>query len=33
MKTLRRFIHREALVAVSFVTVGFLALFFFFDFF
>ncbi|MFN7856632.1 MAG: LPS export ABC transporter permease LptG [Acidovorax sp.] len=32
MKTLRRFIHREALVAVSFVTVGFLALFFFFDF-
>ncbi|WP_440112363.1 LPS export ABC transporter permease LptG [Acidovorax sp. BL-A-41-H1] len=31
MKTLRRFIHREALVAVSFVTAGFLALFFFFD--
>ena len=31
MKTLRRFIHREALVAVGFVTAGFLALFFFFD--
>lgn len=31
MKTLRRFIHREALAAVAFVTAGFLALFFFFD--
>ncbi len=32
MKTLRRLIHGEVLVAVSFVTLGFLALFFFFDF-
>jgi lipopolysaccharide export system permease protein len=31
MKTLRRLIFREALFAVAFVTVGFLALFFFFD--
>lgn len=31
MKTIRRLIHREALSAVTFVTVGFLALFFFFD--
>ncbi|MFT4241611.1 MAG: LPS export ABC transporter permease LptG [Acidovorax sp.] len=31
MKTLRRLIHREALLAVAFVTAGFLALFFFFD--
>ena len=31
MKTLRRLIHREALLAVTFVTVGFLALFVFFD--
>ena len=31
MKTIRRLIHREALFAVSFVTAGFLALFFFFD--
>jgi lipopolysaccharide export system permease protein len=31
MKVLRRFIHREALLAVGFVTLGFLALFFFFD--
>ena len=31
MKTIRRLIHREALGAVTFVTVGFLALFFFFD--
>lgn len=31
MKTIRRLIHREALLAVTFVTVGFLALFFFFD--
>ena len=28
MKTIRRLIHREALGAVTFVTVGFLALFF-----
>jgi lipopolysaccharide export system permease protein len=32
MKTMRRLIHGEVLVAVSFVTLGFLALFFFFDF-
>lgn len=32
MKTLRRLIHGEVLVAVAFVTLGFLALFFFFDF-
>lgn len=31
MKTLRHLIHREALSAVAFVTIGFLALFFFFD--
>ncbi len=31
MKTIRRLIHREALFAVTFVTAGFLALFFFFD--
>ena len=31
MKTIRRLIHREALGAVTFVTAGFLALFFFFD--
>ena len=31
MKTLRRFIYRETLSAVLFVTLGFLALFFFFD--
>lgn len=31
MKTLRRFIHREAFAAVGFVTLGFLALFMFFD--
>ena len=31
MKTLRHLIHREVLSAVAFVTVGFLALFFFFD--
>ena len=31
MRVLRRFIHREALLAVGFVTLGFLALFFFFD--
>ena len=31
MKTLRRLVHREALWAVTFVTAGFLALFFFFD--
>ena len=31
MKTIRRLIHREALLAVTFVTAGFLALFFFFD--
>lgn len=31
MRTLRQFIHREALQAVTFVTIGFLALFFFFD--
>jgi lipopolysaccharide export system permease protein len=32
MKTIRRLIYREVLAAVLFVTVGFLALFFFFDF-
>ena len=32
MKTIRRLIYREVLLAVAFVTVGFLALFFFFDF-
>ena len=32
MKTMRRLIHGEVLVAVSFVALGFLALFFFFDF-
>ena len=32
MKTLRRLIYREVLIAVSFVAVSFLALFFFFDF-
>lgn len=31
MSTLRRYIHKEAFTAVAFVTVGFLALFFFFD--
>lgn len=31
MRVLRRFIYREALLAVGFVTLGFLALFFFFD--
>jgi lipopolysaccharide export system permease protein len=31
MNTLRRLIHREAVFAVAFVTLGFLALFFFFD--
>lgn len=31
MKTLRRLIHRESVFAVAFVTIGFLALFFFFD--
>ena len=31
MRVLRRFIHREALLAVGFVTLGFLALFFFCD--
>jgi lipopolysaccharide export system permease protein len=31
VKVLRRLIHREALLAVGFVTLGFLALFFFFD--
>ena len=31
LKVLRRFIHREAFLAVGFVTLGFLALFFFFD--
>ena len=31
MNTLRRLIHREAVFAVTFVTIGFLALFFFFD--
>lgn len=31
MRVLRRFIHREAFFAVGFVTLGFLALFFFFD--
>ena len=31
MKTIRRFIYREVLQAVMLVTVGFLALFFFFD--
>lgn len=31
MKTLRRFIHRQAWASVGFVTLGFLALFFFFD--
>lgn len=31
MKVLRRFIHREAILAVGFVTLAFLALFFFFD--
>ena len=31
MKTIRRLIHREVLAAVGFVTLGFLALFFFFD--
>ncbi|MFY8178776.1 MAG: LPS export ABC transporter permease LptG, partial [Limnohabitans sp.] len=32
MKTLRRLIYGEVLIAVSFVTLGFLALLFFFDF-
>ena len=32
MKTLRRFLYKEILTAVAFVTVAFLALFFFFDF-
>jgi lipopolysaccharide export system permease protein len=32
MKTLRRFLYREILAATAFVTLGFLALFFFFDF-
>ena len=32
MRTIRRLIYREVLAAVGFVTVGFLALFFFFDF-
>ena len=32
MKTIRRLIYREVVAAVAFVTVGFLALFFFFDF-
>lgn len=31
MKTIRHLIHREAVLAVTFVTIGFLALFFFFD--
>ncbi|MBB6558338.1 lipopolysaccharide export system permease protein [Acidovorax soli] len=31
MKTIRRLIHREAFFAVAYVTIGFLALFFFFD--
>lgn len=31
MKTIRRLIHREVIAAVGFVTLGFLALFFFFD--
>ena len=31
LNTLRRLIHREAVFAVAFVTMGFLALFFFFD--
>ena len=31
MKTIRHLIYREALSAVAFVTLGFLALFFFFD--
>ncbi|GAA4421667.1 LPS export ABC transporter permease LptG [Acidovorax lacteus] len=31
MKTLRKLIHRQALAAVAYVTLGFLALFFFFD--
>jgi len=31
MNTLRRFVHREILTSVAFVTLGFLALFFFFD--
>jgi lipopolysaccharide export system permease protein len=31
MSVLRRYIHREAFTAVAFVTMGFLALFFFFD--
>ena len=31
MKTIRRFIHREIITTVGFVTLGFLALFFFFD--
>ncbi len=32
MRTIRRLIYREVLLSVSFVTIGFLALFFFFDF-
>ncbi len=32
MKTLRRLMYGEVLIAVAFVTVSFLALFFFFDF-
>ena len=32
MKTLRRLLYREVLIAVGLVTLGFLALFFFFDF-
>jgi len=31
MKTIRKLVHREVIVAVAFVTLGFLALFFFFD--
>ena len=31
VNTLRRLIHREAVFAVTFVSIGFLALFFFFD--
>ena len=31
MKTIRKLVHREIITAVAFVTLGFLALFFFFD--
>jgi len=31
MRTIRKLVHREVIGAVSFVTFGFLALFFFFD--